>query len=421
VKRFVSRGAVVFVTGASSGIGAATAVVLERERAHVVLGARRLERLQALRASFELPAEHLPVVLDVADPRSVEHAFRVVEDRFGKLDALVANAGVGAWYPVHETPEDAVRSILETNVAGVIRCVRAAVPLMRKAQGGRIVLVSSVVGRRGVPFMGVYSASKFALHGLADAMRIELEDDGIAVSVICPGLTRSEFFDQGTGDKGPPPGPEEGETSESVARAILDCLRSGVPELHRASPLHPKRWAGILTQLMPRLVDRKLRAYYRKRRVAHRGVANDPLAVDDEGRALAHALPAFQVGEERVVRRRDVFVEVREEGEVEAVLLGPRALRERVVDGNPEDLGLEIVELREGVANSAHLGRADRGKGKREEQQDDVLLAPQLRERELLGSGCIGRRETLEREVGRRFSDGDGHGTTPGRGESRGF
>ena len=268
MKPFDPRGAVVLVTGASSGIGAATASALEKAGSRVVLGARRLDRLQALRATFAFPGEHLPVVLDVTSPASVAAAFREIDTRFARLDGLVANAGIGAWHSVHETPEETVRAILETNVTGVIRCIREAVPRIRSSGGGRIVLVSSVVGRRGTPGMGVYSASKFALHGLADAMRLELEDDGIAVSVVCPGLTQTEFFDVASGEKGEKPAASEGETAEAVARSIVQALRTGAPEIHRASPLHPKRWAGIVTQIAPRLVDRKMRAYHRARRSA---------------------------------------------------------------------------------------------------------------------------------------------------------
>jgi NADP-dependent 3-hydroxy acid dehydrogenase YdfG len=271
VKPFDPRGSVVFVTGASAGIGAALAVALEKAGARLVLAARRVDRLNALRATFQLPGEHLPVALDVTDGASVESAFRAAEAKFGELDALVANAGVGTWASVHETADAEMDRILDTNVKGVVRCVRAAVPLLVKAGGGRIVLVSSVVGRRGVPGMGLYSASKFALHGLADAMRIELEPHDIAVSTMCPGLTNTEFHDAATGVKGTKPPASEGETAEAVAAGILDLLRSGKPEAHRAGPLSPKRWIGILGQLAPRFVDRQLQGYYKRRQEAPEG------------------------------------------------------------------------------------------------------------------------------------------------------
>ncbi|MBI3819272.1 MAG: SDR family oxidoreductase [Planctomycetes bacterium] len=266
MKPFQLRGSVVLVTGASSGIGNDTAVALEKSGARVAMAARRIDRLQELRATFQFPGEHLPIRMDVTDPKSVESAFREIDAKFGKLDGIVANAGVGGWYPVHEVSEDEMRRTIETNVYGVVRCIRAGVPLLRKAGGGTIVLVSSVVGRRGVPGMGIYSASKFALHGLADAARIELARENISVSVICPGLTHSEFHQSATGDKGASPPKGEGEPSEAVARAIIELLQSGKPEVHRMGALHPKRWAGVITQIFPKLMDRQLEKYYARRK-----------------------------------------------------------------------------------------------------------------------------------------------------------
>jgi NAD(P)-dependent dehydrogenase (short-subunit alcohol dehydrogenase family) len=268
VKPFRLPGAVVVVTGASSGIGAATAAALEKAGARVAMGARRLDRLQALRATFRLPGEHLPLALDVTDPASVARAFAEVDARYGRLDALVANAGVGTWRAAHETPEEELRRLLDVNVAGVVRCVREAVPRLAKGGGGRICLVSSVAGRRGVPGMAVYSASKFALHGLADAMRLELADSGIAVSVLCPGLTRTEFFASASGEKGEAPGPAEGDSAEAVAAAALRCLETGAPEVHLASALSAKRWAGVISQIAPRFVDGRMRGYYERRRIS---------------------------------------------------------------------------------------------------------------------------------------------------------
>jgi hypothetical protein len=116
--------------------------------------------------------------------------------------------------------------------------------------------------------MGLYSASKFALHGLADSMRLELENAGIDVSILCPGLTRTEFFARATGEKGSPPGAAEGDSPDAVAQAVLRCLATGAPEVHLAGALSPKRWTGILTQLAPRFTDRQMRGYYARRRAA---------------------------------------------------------------------------------------------------------------------------------------------------------
>lgn len=266
MKPFQTRGAKVLVTGASSGIGNATAVALEKAGAHIALAARRLDRVQELRATFQFPGEHLPIGMDVTDPASVTSGFREIATRFGKLDGIVANAGVGGWHSVADVPEEEMKRTIETNLYGVVRCIQAGVPLLKKAGGGTIVIVSSVVGRRGVPGMGIYSASKFAVMGLADAARIELAKDNIQVSVICPGLTQTEFHKAATGDKGSPPPASEGDKPETVAAAIVQLLQTGAPEKHLLGPFSPKRWAGVITQFAPRLMDGQLVKYYEQRR-----------------------------------------------------------------------------------------------------------------------------------------------------------
>lgn len=271
MKPFVPRGAKVLVTGASAGIGRCTAVALEKAGSHIALAARRLDRVQELRATFQFPGEHIPLAMDVRDAGSVATAFASIAGRFNKLDGVVVNAGVGAWFPVHETPEAEMARIIETNLYGAVRCVQHAVPLLERSGGGTIVLVSSVVGRRGTPGMGLYCASKFALHGLADAMRIELEPKRIDVSLICPGLTTTEFHDAATGEKGARPPAGEGESPEAVAAGIVELLQSGKPEVHRYGALSPKRWVGVITQFFPRMVDRKLAAYYNERRASNKG------------------------------------------------------------------------------------------------------------------------------------------------------
>lgn len=246
------RDARVVVTGASAGIGAATARELARAGARVALLARRRERLDDVRRALPRPDEHLSVTCDVTDAGAVTRAFAAVGERFGGLEGVVANAGIGVFRPVLETTEDDLRALLETNLAGVVRTVREAVPLLcsRTARPGRVVLIASGAGRRGVPGLGVYSATKWALFGLADALRLELAADGIRTSVVSPTVTRTEFFAVAAGN---PITPGVGAMSaERVAQAILRALRTGAPalDLTTAGPLK-----GALNLLFPRLCD----------------------------------------------------------------------------------------------------------------------------------------------------------------------
>jgi NAD(P)-dependent dehydrogenase (short-subunit alcohol dehydrogenase family) len=174
------------VTGASSGIGRATALLLDRSGFQVFAGVRRGEHGEDLRRQA---SERLtPILLDVTDPHSIEAAARTVSDalRGRELAGLVNNAGIDIAGPLETSSIAGVRSQFEVNVIGLLAVTQAFLPLLRQSRG-RIINVGSVLGRLAIPFMGAYSASKFALEGLTDAFRIELRPWGIHVSLIEPG------------------------------------------------------------------------------------------------------------------------------------------------------------------------------------------------------------------------------------------
>jgi NAD(P)-dependent dehydrogenase (short-subunit alcohol dehydrogenase family) len=174
------------VTGASSGIGRATALLLDRSGFQVFAGVRRSEHGEALRRQA---SERLtPILLDVTDPRSIEDAARSVAGKLGgrALAGLVNNAGIDIAGPLETSSIAEVRSQFEVNVIGLLAATQAFLPLLRQGRG-RVVNIGSVLGRLAIPFMGAYSASKFALEGLTDALRIELLPWGIHVSLIEPG------------------------------------------------------------------------------------------------------------------------------------------------------------------------------------------------------------------------------------------
>jgi len=174
------------VTGASSGIGRATALLLDRSGFQVFAGVRRSEHGESLRR--EASERLTPILLDVTDPRSIEAAARAVTDLLGgrPLEGLVNNAGIDIAGPLETSSVADVRSQFEVNVIGLLSVTQAFLPLLRQSRG-RIVNIGSVLGRLAIPFMGAYSASKFALEGLTDAFRIELLPWGIHVSLIEPG------------------------------------------------------------------------------------------------------------------------------------------------------------------------------------------------------------------------------------------
>ncbi len=254
-------GKTALITGASSGIGYATALAFARRGVHIVVTARTLERLEALVSAVgSLPAPHgeiLPLAVDVRDPAAVDAAVQ----RFGRLDILIANAGVGQRGSLIDSPLEDIQAVFRTNIDGVIFAVRAAVPLMRQAGGGHIVIISSVVANMITPYTASYSASKAAVSSLARALRYELEADHIGVSDLLVGRTATEFNVRRLGAAGyadrAPRLPMM--TPEYVAERIVRAVERN----HGTVTLRPfDRMIVLINQFLPKLVARRaLRQY----------------------------------------------------------------------------------------------------------------------------------------------------------------
>ncbi len=181
---------VVFVTGASSGIGLATAERL-LARGHTVYGgARRVDRMEPLVA-----AGGHALALDVTDDASMEAAVQTVLDAEGRIDALVNNAGYGSYGAVEDVPLDEARRQFEVNLFGAARMIQLVLPSMRARRSGTVVNVSSMGGKMYTPMGAWYHATKHALEGFSDALRLELADHGIDVVIIEPGAIQTEWGD----------------------------------------------------------------------------------------------------------------------------------------------------------------------------------------------------------------------------------
>lgn len=182
---------VVWITGASSGIGAALATEFVREGAIVALSARREDRLKNL--SEALGSKAHVFTLDVQDKAAVDQTAQKIAKKLGKLDTVIANAGYSAVGSVESLSEEVWRQQFDTNVFGVVWTLQAAIPYLRQTQG-RIGIVSSVVGKIALGNNAAYSASKFALTAIANALYQELYSSGISVTNIAPGLVDSEIW-----------------------------------------------------------------------------------------------------------------------------------------------------------------------------------------------------------------------------------
>ncbi|MGW4332033.1 SDR family oxidoreductase [Rhodococcus koreensis] len=184
---------VVAITGASAGIGAATARTLVDAGARVVLGARRTDRLTAL--VEELGEQNAVAVPgDVRDPEYNDALVAAAVDRWGRLDTVIANAGIGAYGGILDLDDTLLREMVETNYLATVWTVRSAVRRFRaQGDGGDIVIVSSVAGFRGGADEAVYAGTKFAQVGLGGSLDRELRAEGIRVTLICPAGTSTEF------------------------------------------------------------------------------------------------------------------------------------------------------------------------------------------------------------------------------------
>ena len=217
-------GSTVIVTGASSGIGAATARLLHQAGAHPVLAARRADRLAVL--SEELDGA-LAVPTDVTDPTAVRRLAEATLDRHGRIDGLVNNAGVSLHTPLDRLDLDEFARVLQLNVISLVAMTQAVLPAMRARGSGRIVNISSGTTRMALPGVGAYAATKSAVNMLTAVARRELEADGIAVSLVLPSITATEF---GGGRYQPGEQPRPGifaHSAEYVGKVVLRALRTG--------------------------------------------------------------------------------------------------------------------------------------------------------------------------------------------------
>lgn len=216
-------GTVVAITGATAGIGRATARALVAEGAHVVLLGRRQERLDELVA--ELGEDRVATMAgDVADPAVNAAMVAAAQERFGRIDSLVANAGIGAYGGIMSMTDDEIRTMDATNFLGTVFSVRAVVPTFVDQHGGDVVVVSSVAGLRGGPWEAVYAGTKFAQVGLAGSLDRELREHGVRVTTICPAAVSTEFA-IGAGRTEGDEWLEHVLTAEDVADAIVTVLR----------------------------------------------------------------------------------------------------------------------------------------------------------------------------------------------------
>jgi NAD(P)-dependent dehydrogenase (short-subunit alcohol dehydrogenase family) len=257
-------GKVAAITGASSGIGLACAQELTRRGVAVALGARRRDRLDEAVAGIERSGGRaVGISLDVTREADVTAFVAEAVRAFGRLDVVICNAGFGYYGTVEQTPPEIMQRMMDVNYMGTFYGARAALPIFRAQQSGHLIFVSSIVARRGIAFMGGYTATKAAQSGLAESLRTEFAGTPIHVTCVYPISTETEFHSSMSRDYGHTVtglGPRQ--SVDHVARAIADAIERPRPEVY---PHAKSRALGILSLVAPAFTDRFVRRFGRRR------------------------------------------------------------------------------------------------------------------------------------------------------------
>lgn len=249
------------ITGASSGIGLELTRQLAAAGAQLLVTARRVSSLDALAASSQdLPGQVFALAGDVTDPAHRARLSDTVRQRWGALDLLVNNAGVGAVGSFAQADPERLHRVFDLNFFAAVELIRDTLPLLRAGRTPVIVNISSVLGHRAVPRKSEYCASKFALHGFSDSLRAELVPEGIGVLLVSPSTTRTEFFDRMLEGAESQTAGSSGASAESVARHTLRAIRRGRDEIILTPGGKLLVW---LDRLCPTLANRLVARYTR--------------------------------------------------------------------------------------------------------------------------------------------------------------
>lgn len=229
------KGQVVVITGASSGIGAAYARVFAQAGCRLVLAARRVERLESLAEELQqrYSVEVLTCPTDVCAPEAVAQLVQQSLLHFGQIDIFINNAGIANYCFFYQDSLEDMRRVMEVNYWGVVHCTQAVLPHMMERRRGRIVNVASTAAKIATPGIAHYSATKHAVKGLSDGLRVEMARYGIRIHTICPTSTQTEIVQQSANHSGVNFNPQKypGMRPERVATETLQALCTNTPEL----------------------------------------------------------------------------------------------------------------------------------------------------------------------------------------------
>ncbi len=234
---------VVVITGASSGIGEASAIQFAKKGANIVLVARREEKLLAVKkkiSNFNVKTQIC--ICDVSQKLQVKQMAKTVLDKFGRIDILVNNAGFAIYGTISDLSIEEIESQMETNYFGMVYCIKNFLPIMLEQNSGHIVNVASVAASFGLPGIASYCASKFAMLGFSEGLQHELQNTGVRVTVVSPIMVRTNFFDHPSFETMPKHSPTS-LSPEKVAKAVVKAANSTRLEIIVPSIVRGAIWA----------------------------------------------------------------------------------------------------------------------------------------------------------------------------------
>jgi len=261
------RDKIIWLTGASSGIGEALAYHLSDLDATLILSARRADVLEKVRQGCANPDRHLVLPLDVLDTESHAAAYEAIIGKFGKLDLLINSAGVGQRSTALQTAVQVDRRIMDLNYFGPVALTKLVLPGMLARRDGQIVVVSSLAAKLALPGRSAYAASKHALHGFFNALRAEVGDQGISVTLACPGYVRTNtshnaLVGDGNAYNQPDSDIARGMSPEKCAAQIVHAIEKRKAEVYIA---RYEKLGLYLNQFFPRLFRQVARSIGKRR------------------------------------------------------------------------------------------------------------------------------------------------------------
>lgn len=258
---------VVLITGGSSGIGKSVGLYL-KEKGFTVYGTTRRLNMHSGFSAFEL------LEMDVTDVHTIQRAVARVTEKEGRLDVLINNAGIGITGPIEETPHEEILNVFDTNFNGPLHMVKAVLPQMRKQKGGLIINITSIAGYMGLPYRGVYSATKGAIGLITEALRMEVKDFGVHITNLAPGDFATNIasgrYHSPVHEDSPYKTPynntlelinegvHDGEDPILVARTVLKIINTKKPKVHYKVGTFMQKFSLLLKKALPDKVYEKL-------------------------------------------------------------------------------------------------------------------------------------------------------------------